>query len=88
MNNLNELTPASVWSYFENICQIPRPSKHEEKIIGFLMDFARQNNLPAKKDAAGNVLISKPASQGRIDCFSLFGCDETAKLKKKINKSK
>jgi len=64
MNNLNGLTPASVWSYFENICQIPRPSKHEEKIIGFLMDFAQQQNLPSKKDAVGNVLISKPASQG------------------------
>jgi dipeptidase D len=64
MNNLNGLTPASVWSYFENICQIPRPSKHEEKIIDFLMDFALQHNLTAKKDAVGNVLISKPASQG------------------------
>jgi hypothetical protein len=33
MNNLNELTPASVWSYFEAICRIPRPSKREGKII-------------------------------------------------------
>src|SRR5659263_596573 len=64
MNNLNGLTPASVWSYFESICQVPRPSKHEEKIIGFLMDFARKHNLPAKKDSVGNVLISKSASKG------------------------
>ncbi len=64
MNNLNGLTPTSVWSYFESICQIPRPSKHEEKIIGFLMDFAKQHNLPAKNDSAGNILISKPASKG------------------------
>ena len=64
MNSLNGLTPTSVWSYFESICQIPRPSKHEEKIIGFLMDFARQHNLTAKKDSAGNVLISKSASKG------------------------
>ncbi len=64
MNNLKGLTPASVWSYFENICQIPRPSKHEEKIIGFLMDFAREHNLPVKKDSIGNVLISKSASKG------------------------
>lgn len=65
MNNLKGLTPTSVWSYFESICQIPRPSKHEEKIIGFLMDFARQHDLPVKKDLAGNVLISKPASKGQ-----------------------
>ena len=64
MNNLNGLTPDLIWSYFENICQIPRPSKHEEKIIGFLMDFARKYNLPAKQDSAGNVLICKPASHG------------------------
>lgn len=64
MNSLNGLTPTSVWSYFESICQIPRPSKHEEKIIEFLMDFARQHNLTAKKDSAGNVLISKTASKG------------------------
>lgn len=65
MDKLNGLVPASVWSYFEAICQIPRPSKKEEKIIAFLMDFAAEHNLPFKKDAAGNVLITKPASKGR-----------------------
>ena len=64
MNNLNGLTPDKIWSYFENICQIPRPSKHEEKIIGFLLDFARKNSLTANQDSAGNVLICKPASHG------------------------
>ena len=64
MNNLKGLAPSSVWSFFEAICQIPRPSKHEEKIIGFLMDFARQHDLQVKKDLVGNVLISKPASKG------------------------
>ncbi len=64
MNILNGLTPISVWSFFETICQIPRPSKHEEKIISFLMDFAQQHDLPVKKDSAGNVLISKQASKG------------------------
>jgi len=64
MNNLDGLAPAPVWRFFESICQIPRPSKHEEKIIGFLMDFARLQKLTVKKDAVGNVLISKPASKG------------------------
>lgn len=64
MNNLDSLKPSLVWSYFEKICQIPRPSKREEKIIGFLMDFANQHNLSAKKDLAGNVLISKTAFKG------------------------
>ena len=64
MNILNGLTPILVWSYFETICEIPRPSKREEKIIGFLMDFARLHDFTAKKDLAGNVLITKPASKG------------------------
>jgi dipeptidase D len=64
MNKLSKLIPASVWSHFETICEIPRPSKHEEKIIGFLIDFARQHNLPVKKDSVGNVLIIKHATKG------------------------
>jgi len=64
MNNLNGLTPASIWSHFESICQIPRPSKREDKIIAFLAGFARIHQLPFKRDSAGNVLISKPASKG------------------------
>jgi dipeptidase D len=64
MNNLDGLIPSSVWQFFETICQIPRPSKHEEKIIGFLSDFARLQNLMVKKDAVGNVLITKPAVKG------------------------
>ena len=34
------------------------------KIIAFLLDFAKKNNLEAKRDKIGNVLISKPASKG------------------------
>jgi len=64
MNNLNGLKPTSIWRHFEAICQIPRPSKREDQIIAFLADFARMNQLPFKKDSAGNVLISKPASKG------------------------
>ena len=26
------LKPEMVWNYFEEICQVPRPSKKEEKI--------------------------------------------------------
>ncbi|HBL77948.1 MAG: cytosol nonspecific dipeptidase [Bacteroidetes bacterium GWF2_42_66] len=65
MRKLEKLQPQPLWDYFENICQIPRPSKKEEKIIRFLLDFAEQNKLEAKRDEIGNVLISKPASAGR-----------------------
>ncbi len=64
MNKLSGLQPQEVWTQFEAICQVPRPSKKEEKIIEFLLKFAEENNLDAKKDHIGNVLISKPATPG------------------------
>ena len=65
MNRLEHLKPQPLFNYFEQICQIPRPSKKEEKIRKFLLDFAKEHNLTAKTDKAGNVLISKPAYPGR-----------------------
>ena len=61
---LQELNPKSVFFYFSEICKIPRASKKEEKIIAYLLDFAKQHSLDAKKDKAGNVLITKPATAG------------------------
>ncbi|MBQ0143191.1 MAG: aminoacyl-histidine dipeptidase [Prevotellaceae bacterium] len=63
----NELKPKAVFDYFAQINKVPRPSKHEEKMIEFLKNFAKKHNLPCKVDKAGNVLISKPASKGMED---------------------
>ena len=60
-----ELKPASVFHYFEEICKVPRPSKKEEKIIAYLMKFAEEQGLEAKKDEAGNILMKKPATPGK-----------------------
>ncbi len=62
--NKQALQPAGIYKYFGEVCIVPRASKHEEKIIRYLLDFARAHALPAKCDDAGNVLISKPASKG------------------------
>ena len=64
MNELSQLNPKPVWKYFSEILKIPRPSKKEDKIIQYLLDFATALNLDAKMDEVGNVLISKPASKG------------------------
>jgi dipeptidase D len=64
---LSHLKPARVWEHFENICQIPRPSKKEEKILDYLIAFAEKHGLAWKQDKAGNLLISKPASKGYED---------------------
>jgi len=64
---IKELQPSAIWSYFYDITQIPRPSKKEEKMLAYLLDFAAQHNLEAKQDKAGNILITKPATQGKED---------------------
>ena len=65
MEKLSHLEPRQVWKYFEEICQVPRPSKKEDKIIQYLMDFAKERNLESRKDKAGNMLIKKPATAGK-----------------------
>ena len=65
MSVLNKLYPQPLFNYFEEICQVPRPSKKEEKIRQFLLNFAEKNGLNAKTDEVGNVLIFKPATQGK-----------------------
>jgi len=64
MDIFKKLEPRHVWDIFGEITQVPRPSKKEEKIIAWLLDFAKKHKLKAKKDEAGNVLISAPATPG------------------------
>lgn len=63
MENI-QLKPTSVFHYFDEVCQVPRPSKHEEKIRAYLLAFAEKHSLEVKTDEAGNVLIKKPATPG------------------------
>ena len=60
-----ELKPAGVFQYFAEICQVPRPSKKEEQIIAYLVEFGKKHNLETKIDKAGNVLIKKQATPGK-----------------------
>ncbi len=58
------LQPQSVFKCFAQVNQIPRPSKHEEKMIEFLLDFGNKLGLDTRRDEAGNVIIRKPATPG------------------------
>ncbi|MFO7621221.1 MAG: aminoacyl-histidine dipeptidase [Bacteroidales bacterium] len=64
MSLLAELDPVPVWTFFEEICKIPRLSKNEEKIRKYLIGFAKKHNLESKEDSVGNILIVRPASPG------------------------
>ena len=64
MSVLSQQNPAPIWIYFEEICNIPRLSKNEEKIRSYLRHFADRHNLESKEDEAGNILIVRPSSPG------------------------
>ena len=61
---LKNMKSADVFRYFEEICQVPRPSKKEEKIIAYLQNFGKQHGLETLTDEAGNILMKKPATPG------------------------
>lgn len=63
MNN-PKLKPASVFEQFARINNIPRPSKREEKMIDYLLNWGKSHNLETKVDETGNVLIRKAATKG------------------------
>ena len=64
---IRDLKPKRVFEIFDEITKVPRPSKKEEKIRQYLLDFAKAHNLEAKTDKVGNVVIRKPATPGHED---------------------
>lgn len=64
MEEINSLEPKLVWKYFDLITAIPRPSKHEERIIRYLVELGLSLGLHVKRDYVGNLVILKRASKG------------------------
>ncbi|MEG8947545.1 aminoacyl-histidine dipeptidase [Rosettibacter firmus] len=63
-NVIEGLIPEILWEKFYEISQIPRQSKHEDKIRTYLKNFAGVNNLIYKEDRAGNIVIYLPPVPG------------------------
>jgi dipeptidase D len=51
---LESLEPKLLWQHFDTIRQIPRPSKHEEKIIEGIKKWAADGGYEVLQDAAGS----------------------------------
>lgn len=64
---MKELEPQSVWHYFSELCKIPRPSGHLDEIRDYVAGVGRDAGCAVEIDAAGNVLIRKPATSGCED---------------------
>jgi len=58
------LEPKSLWEHFYQITQIPRCSKHEEKIREYIVEVAKRNKFEYKMDSVKSVVVKKPASPG------------------------
>ena len=67
MSEIANLKPAAIWSNFHALTQVPRPSGHLEKVQQFLLDWAKEHNVEAFQDPAGNIVMRKPATPGYED---------------------
>ena len=61
---VKDLQPQLVFSIFDEITKVPRPSKKEGKIRQYLLDFAAKHGIDVKTDEIGNVVMSRPATPG------------------------
>lgn len=57
--DLTQLQPSEVWKFFSELCKIPRPSGHEERVAEYIVDFARNKGFQVSRDAVGNVFVHK-----------------------------
>ncbi len=63
-SEIRNIEPQAVWNHFADLNAVPRPSKKEERVIQFMVDFGNKLNLKTIVDKVGNVIITKPATAG------------------------
>ncbi|EKD9323575.1 aminoacyl-histidine dipeptidase, partial [Vibrio vulnificus] len=63
-SEISTLSPAPLWQFFDKICSIPHPSKHEEALAQYIVNWAAEQGLDVRRDPTGNVFIKKPATPG------------------------
>lgn len=61
---IKDLEPKIVWNNFYGLTRIPRPSKHEEKVQEYLLEWGKTHGVEVMKDETGNIIFRKPATPG------------------------
>ncbi len=61
---VRNLEPKALWNKFADLNAVPRPSKKEERVIAFMMEFGQKLGLETFEDDIRNVIIRKPATPG------------------------
>ncbi|MCW8126398.1 aminoacyl-histidine dipeptidase [Microbulbifer halophilus] len=67
MSSIAELNPIPLWKHFARLCEIPRPSKHEDEVVAYIVGFCKERGLDVELDQIGNVIVRKPATPGMED---------------------
>ncbi len=62
--SIQNIEPQVVWKNFHALTQLPRPSKHEEKVREYLLGWGESHGFETIKDDTGNVIIRVPATPG------------------------
>lgn len=61
---IHDLEPKALWGHFADLNAVPRPSKKEERVIQFMVDFGKSLLLSTEVDKIGNVIIKKRGQAG------------------------
>jgi dipeptidase D len=69
---VREQEPKTLWNHFADLNAVPRPSKKEERVRAFMVEFAKSLDLEVEEDAVGNVIVRKPATPGMEDRKSVI----------------
>ena len=64
VKGLENVEPAKVFYYFEQLNNIPRGSGNEKAVSDYLVSFAQEHNFEYVQDQANNVIIKVPATPG------------------------
>ena len=59
-----ELSACLSSTNFSDLSEIPRPSKHEARVLTWLKGFADERSLEWRQDDTGNCVICRPGSGG------------------------
>ena len=57
--NILNLEPKLLWKNFRELTLIPRPSKHEEKVTAFLLEFGKKYADEARSILESNKITSE-----------------------------
>ena len=71
-DDIENLSPRSLWGHFASLAAIPRPSGREERAAAFVAEVGASIGVEAIRDVRGNLVLRVPATRGREKAPSLI----------------